>query len=227
MAEVNKSIDVKVGARFDDFKKTGLPDVIKQQIEPLTGQLTTINEALGQLVAGNKGTPPPAGSEGKTTVDPAMNAQLSQLTQLVKTQGAQLEQLKVAKADAEHRAEETDRFSTIRGSLTSLPFVNDAAADTAFKIVSPHVRRLEDQTLVAGVNGDVLPVPAFVKDYLEKDHAYLFKTSGSSGSGATSQPGASSIRYGAKVNTDSIKVGMSAETRQAAVDAIKEAMASV
>jgi len=77
------------------------------------------------------------------------------------------------------------------------------------------------------VNGDVLPVPTFVKDYLEKDHAYLFKTSGSSGSGAAAQPGASNIRYGTKANTDNIKVGMSAETRQATVDAIREAMATV
>jgi len=225
MAEVTKLLDAKVGAKFDDFKKVGLAEAIKAQVEPVSSQLTTINEALGQLVAGQKG---PGGGEGgapvKGQVSPEVNAQLRNLTEQLKTQGGEIAGLRTAKEAAEKRAEETERFSTIRTSLNGLPFVSDKSAETAFSIVVPHVRRLDDGSLVAGINGDNFPVDAFVKDFLQKEHGYLFRTTGASGSGAPAS--GSGVRMGSKVDINSIKVGMKAEDRQAAVDSIAAALQS-
>ena len=227
LTEVNKGLDVKLSAGFDNFKKTGLADAIKAQVEPVNASLTTINEALARLVAGSGGG---GGNEGKGAgggdgkVSPEVNAQLRNLTDLVKNQGSTIAALQTAKDTAEKRAEETDRFSTIRSALNGLPFVNDKAAETAFAIVSPHVRRLDDNTLVAGIAGDNFPVPSFTKDYLEKEHSYLFKASGAGGSGAPINAGGP--RMGTKFDTASIKVGMSASDRQAAADAIANVLQS-
>lgn len=222
LAEVTKLIDAKLGAKFDDFKKAGLGDAIKAQVEPVSAQLATINEALGKLVAGGgQGGGEPAGG-GKPQVSPEVNAQLKQFQDLLKAQGTEITSLKTAKEQAEKRAEETERFSTIRTALNGLPFVSDKSAETAFSIVSPHVRRLDDGSLVAGINGSDYPVDAFAKDFLEKEHAYLFRTTGASGSGAPAT--GSGVRMGAKVDINSIRPGMKQEERQAAIEAIAAAM---
>ena len=229
MAEVGKTIDAKLSAKFDDFKKTGVADAIKAQVDPVTAQLATINDALAKLVAGGGaggaggtgGTGGGAG-EGALKTSPEVNAQLRDLTQKLQSQGTEITTLKTAKETAERHAEETDRHSTIRTALTGMPFVNDKAAQTAFGIVLPHVRRLDDGSLVAGIGGDNFPVDAFTKDYLEKEHGYLFKPSGASGSGAPSNGGG--VRMGAKVDTSVIKVGMDAKDRAAVVESIAAAM---
>jgi hypothetical protein len=223
MAEVSKLLDVRLSAKFDDFKKTSLGEAIKAQVEPVNSQLTTINEALGKLVAGQGGSGVAGGGDGsgannKQQLPPEVNAQLKNLTDQLKAYGNEIQTLKTAKESAEKRAEETERFSTIRTALNGLPFVSDKSAETAFSIVSPHVRRLDDGSLVAGVNGDNFPVDAFAKDFLQKEHGYLFRTTGASGSGA--HTAGSGVRMVAKADTNTIKAGMKQDDRQAVVDSI-------
>lgn len=230
MAEVNKNLDARFSAKFDDFKKTGLTDAIKAHVDPVMAQLTTVNEALGKLVAGTGGgggTPPP--DAGKGQVPPEINVRLQQLTERVGKQDLTISALETAKATAEKRAEETDRHSVIRTALNSvgsdgLAFVNEKAQETAFSIILPHIRRLEDGGLVAELAGDNFPVTDFTKDYLKKEHNYLFKSTGTSGSGAPVNPG--SPRLITKADTNSIKIGMKPEERQAVLDSIGAAMAS-
>jgi hypothetical protein len=227
MAEVNKNLETRLSVKFDEFKKTGLGDAIKTQLDPLKASLTTINEALSKLTSGGGGVTPPAGGSGGTGGDggrsPEVNAQLRTLTDTVKAQGGTIAQLQADKEKAERRAEETDRHSVIRTALNGLPFVNEKAADTAFSIVSPHVRRLDDGALVAESNGENFPVQAFTKDFLEKEHGYLFKASGASGSGASSST--ATTHFGAKADTNMIKVGMKAEDRASVVESIAAALA--
>lgn len=228
MTEVGKLIDARVGAKFDDFKKTGLSEAIKTHVEPVNTQLTSINEALGKLVAGTGGSgspggEPPASGSGRQQLPPEVNAQLKTLTDQVKAYGSEIQGLKTAKDAAEKRAEETERFSTIRTALNGMPFVSDKSAETAFSIVSPHVRRLDDGSLVAGVNGENnFPVDAFAKDYLQKEHGYLFKSSGASGSGAPAA--GTGVRMGSRADINSIKIGMKPDERQAIVDSIASAL---
>lgn len=227
MVEVNKALDAKLTSRFDDFKKTGLGDAIKLQIDPLSSQLGTINEALGKLVAGGAGGGAAGGAgggENKGQLPPEVNEQIRNMTQKLTQYGTEIQTLKTGKEQAEKRAEETERHSTIRTAINGLPFVNDKAAETAFSIVLPTVRRLDGGELVAGLNGDAYPVPSFAKEYLEKEHGYLFKSSGASGSGAP--PNGGSVRVGAKADINSIKVGMKAEDRANAVADIAAALAS-
>jgi hypothetical protein len=224
LEDVTKLIDTRLGAKFDDFKKTGLSDAIRAQVEPVNTQLTTINEALGKLVAGQAPPPQNDGSGNKNQVPPEVNAQLRNLTDQLKSYGNEIQTLKTAKEAAEKRAEETERYSSIRTALNGLPFVSDKSAETAFSIVQPHVRRLDDGSLVAGINGSDFPVDSFVKDFLQKEHGYLFKTTGASGSGAPSS--GSSLRMGTKADISSIKIGMKPEERQAAVEAIAAAVAT-
>jgi len=226
MVEVNKTIDSKLGARFEDFKKTGLSEAIASHVKPVNEQLTTINEALNKLVSNPGTTPIGDGTNrgGGNMIPPELNAQLRTLNDTVKNQGKTIADLQAAKESAEKRAEETERHSTIRTALNGLPFVNDRASETAFSIVLPHVKRMDDNTLVASINGENFPVPAFAKDFLEKEHAYLFKASGVSGSGAPNT--GSGVRMGAKIDINSIKPGMKLDDRAAAVEAISAVMAS-
>lgn len=226
LGEVGKLIDAKVGAKFDDFKKTGLGEAIKAQVDPINASLGTINEALGKLVAGNGGGDNRGGGDNKGQIPPEINQQMRQLNETVKNQGSTISALQKAKEDAEKKAEETDRHSQIRTAISNLPFVNDQAARTAFSIVVPHVRRLDDGGLVAGVNGDNFPVDAFSKDYLEKEHSYLFRSSGVTGSGAPNGGSGGQQRYGEKTDIGTIKVGMKAEDRAAAVAAISSVLAA-
>jgi hypothetical protein len=229
--ELNKSFDVKIGAQLDAFKKAGLSEAIKAQVDPVSQQLMTINESIGKILTslpagGAPGTGgAPGGGDGKGTT-PEQNAQMKTLNETVATLSTKLKAVETARETAERKAEETDRFSAIRTSIQGLPFVNEKAAGTAFEIVKPFVKRLEDNTLVATNSGDNFPVPDFAKDYLEKEHAYLFRASGSSGSGAPAGGGngGSSRIMGQKVDVNTIKVGMKAEDRQAAVDAINQVL---
>ena len=228
MAEVNKQFDAKLSAKLDDFKKTGLGDAIKAQLGPVNEQLGTINEALGKLVAssgqGDKGQGQGQG-DGKGQIPPEVNVKIKNMEEKLQTAEKAITTLTSAKEEAEKKAEETDRHSVIRSALQGLRFVNEKAGETAFSIVAPHVRRLDDSSLVAGINGDCFPVDAFVKDYLQKEHAYLFQSSGSSGSGAQSNSG-SSVRMGAKADIGMIKVGMKPEDRAAVVSSIAAALAT-
>lgn len=230
--KVNAGVDAKLAAKFDDFKKTGLNEAIKVHIGPVTEQLTGISEALKGLAPVNNGGGTGSGQgtgtgtgTGTSVIPPEINAQLKTLSDTIKAQGATITNLTTAKDQAEKRAEETDRFSTIRSSLTGLPFVSDKAVDTAFEIVKPYVKRLDDGALVASSNGDNFPVTAFVTDFLSKEHGYLFKSSGASGSGAPASTGG--LRMGAKADINDIKPGMKGDTRQLVVDSINAALASV
>ena len=223
LSEVGKVIDAKLSGSLENFRKNNI-DTLKAQVEPLTTQMTTINESLRELLA--KGSLPPSGtnSDGKPPVPPEINAQLRDLTDRIKSQGNELNTLKVAKEQAEQRAEKTERHSTIRTALNGLPFVTDKAVDTAFSIVEPYVRRLEDGSLVAGLDGENYPVNSFVQDFLSKEHGYLFKSTGASGSGAP--PIGSGSRIGPKADISSIKVGMKSEDRDNVVEAIASVLAN-
>jgi hypothetical protein len=229
MTEVNKSLDLKLKASVGDAVKLHI-EPIKAQVDTLTSQLPTINEALGKLISGGGAPPaippgggaPPASGGGNPAIPPEVNVQLREQTQQIKTLTEGMRKVQADKEAAEKRAEETDRFSQVRTALQGMPFVSEQAANTAFQQVIPHVRRLDDQSLVATVNGDNFPVSAFSKEFLEKEHAYLFKSSGSSGSGAPAQ--GTGVHLGPKGNTDMIKPGMSATDRAAVMQAIREAM---
>jgi hypothetical protein len=226
MAKVNEVLDVKVSAKFDDFAKTKLPDQIKAQIQPVNDQLTTMNESLAKLVGGQGqgGQGGGQGGDGKG-ISPEVNQTIKTMQDRLKLQDEKITGLQTAKEEAEKRAEQTDRHSNIRTVLTGLNFVNEQAARTAFGIIEPHVRRLDDGSLVAGIDGDNFPVDAFTKDYLQKEHSYLFKPTGSSGSGVPQSGGG--IRMGAKADTNMIKSGMKPAEREAVVAGIQNALASV
>lgn len=215
VAEVMKALLPQISARFDSMTKA-LPDLILPHFEPITAQLTSITEKIGQTP-----TPP---SDGKGAIPPEVNAQIKAMSETVRAQGAELQSLKAAKETAEKRAEETERHSAVRTALMNLPFVNDRAAETAFSIVSPFVRRLDDGSLVAGsTGGENFPIPSFVKDVLEKDHSYLFKPTGAGGSGA---PASAGNNRGAPSRFDigQIAPGMTPEKRAEALAAIVAAI---
>jgi hypothetical protein len=222
MAKVNEALDLKIKATFDDFGKNKLPDAIKVHLEPVTGQLGTINEALAKLVAGDHGAPP-ANPDSKD-IPPAVNVQLKTMTEKLAAQDNALNSLKAAKEEAEKRAEKTERHAFIRNSLAPLKFINAAAAETAFGIVEKHVQRLGDGTLVADLDGSKYPVPEFAKDFLEKEHAYVFAPYGVAGSGAPSGGGAP-MRPGLRATTEMIKPGMKSEDRDRVVRDITTALA--
>lgn len=230
MVEVNKSVDAKVGAKVDDLKIKIADDIKATVVVPFSEQFTTLNEALGKLVAtsgtgaGGSGGGAGQGGGNAGAPSPELNAQVKALNEQVKSQSTEITKIRQEKQAADERSERVEREASIKQSLLNLPFVNEKAASTAFTIVAPMVRRLDDGSLVATSDGTDYPVESFVKDYLDKEHAYLLKGSGYSGSGASA--GNAGGRGMARVDISEIKPGMSVEKRQQVMDAIKASIAT-
>jgi len=225
IAEVDKRIGTKLTTQFDTFKKEGLGPAIQEHLAPINTTLTGITENLAKLVPAAGGNGNGGGQGGDKNIPPETNVLLKQLQETVKTQGANIESLRKQKEEADQRAEKSERQSIIRSALGNLNFVSDVAAATAFTIVEPHIVRTENGSLVGGINGDNFPVDAFVKDYLVKDHPYLMRSSGVSGSGAAGG-GNGGSRIGTKADLNDIKIGMKAESRDAVVASIQHALAN-
>lgn len=218
LAEVNKGLDAKIAGQLQKYKES-----TDAQFAPITASLAGITEALGKLTQNPNPNPNPAGGGNK--MSPEENVLLKNLQDITKTQQQAIEKLTREKQESDQKAERSDRHSTIKGALNNMHFISDVAAQTAFTIVEPHIKRQDDGGLIGGVQGgDLYPVDAFVKDYLMKEHSYLLRASGSSGSGAPANPG---VRMGAKADLSDIKVGMKPETRESIVASIGAALASV
>lgn len=230
LAEVDKRLTAQISAGIDKFKKDN-EAAIDSKLAPLSQSLTGISEALGKITGGTGGNPNAGGGTGApgnqppNNLSPQDNVLLKQLQDTTRAQGQQIETLKKEKQEADQKAERSDRHSIIRSALGNMHFISDMATSTAFTIVEPHIKRLEDGSLIGGINGDNLPVDAFVKDYLTREHSYLLLPSGATGSGATSTGG--SPRMGIKADLSDIKVGMKPETRESVVASISAALAGV
>lgn len=220
LAEVDKRVGARLTADFEKFRKEGLATAIEEKLAPVTG---TLNEILTKLSAAPAapGSGQGNGAENQNRVPPEVNVTLKQLQETTKQQGTMIETLKKEKLEADQRAERSDRHSSIRAALNNMHFISDVAAQTAFTIVEPHIKRMDDSSLIGGINGDNFPVDAFVKDYLTKEHNYLLRATGSSGSGAPANAG---LRMGVKADLSDIKIGMKPETRESIVASIGAAL---
>lgn len=215
--DVNTIVNNAIG----NLKKKDLPEIIKTELAPFGTQLTGITSILealkpGQGAGAGSGTGG-TGDGGKPTIPPEVNAEMKRMgEQLASTQTA-LKQLQVDKDAAEKRAETTDRHGKIRTALSSIEYAGPNAVETAFAIVEPQVRKLDDGTLVGGDN---LPLVDWLKDYMPKEHGYLLKPTGASGAGASGGSGGS--RSAGVVTTDMIKPGMTQAERAAVTARIAE-----
>lgn len=220
--EVAAEIGRQVANNLEKFKTEGLGAVIDAKLSPITTMLSSFQETMSKLV------PPPAGAaggEGNRNIPPELNVTLKNLEATTKQQGTQIETLKKEKLDADLRAEKSERHSIIRTALNNMHYISEEAAKTAFTIVEPHIKRMDDGLLIGGINGDNFPVEAFVKDFLTKEHPYLLRASGVSGSGA---PSSGSVgRMGIKADLADIRNGMKPETREQVVASISAALATI
>lgn len=219
-----------VNSAIANLKRTDLPKIIEQAINPLSAKLGTIDESLGKLVGGQGqgggqgGQGGQGGGQGGSgsgaTLDPQVNAELKRLGDLVKGQGSQIEGLKKDRDDAIQKAERAEKNSVIRTALGELQFATPKAFDTAFSIVESQVQKLEDGTYVGGDN---LPLVDFFKDFLPKEHAYLLKPTGASGAGASN--GGAPARVG-RTDIADIKPGMTNDKRNQVAQEIAAVIAA-
>jgi hypothetical protein len=229
-AEIDKRVGAGVSKALETFGKEKLGSAIQEQLNPISTALASITEQMSKLGGnggqpGNSGSQPGSGGQPGAQVPPEWNVKFKELETNTKAMSQQIEVLKKQKEDADKRAETSERHSGIRTSLSNLHFISDTAAQTAFNIVEPHILKSETGALIGGVNGDNLPVDAFVKDYLSREHAYLLRPSGQTGSGAPSYGGAGGTqRLGSKANIEDIKVGMTAAQRESAIASIGVAL---
>lgn len=213
---IKGEVNTGINNAISNLKKTDLPKLLKDHLDPVTAQFESINEALKAL----KPAPAGGGEGDKVQLPPEVSAELKRLKDSAEATKKQMDQMQADKETAEKKTKQLERHTKIRTALSALTqgFANDVAPQTAFMLVEPLIKELEDGTLVGGDN---LPVEDFVKDYLPKQHPYLLKPTGSGGAGASGGSGGGS---GGKVgNTDMIKPGMSAEERQLVIAAIQRA----
>lgn len=169
--------------------------------------------------------PTETGTGDKAKADPVLQARLLLMEKKLRDQASQFETQFAAnkKATDEQNAavELRDRHAAIREQLASptLQFGSDAQRDTAFRIFSADIRRLEDNSLVGGA-GD-LPLREYIGETM-KAHQYLLAPKDVAGAGARGGKGSSGAHA---VDIDSIKPGMSAGDLAAATAEISAVLA--
>lgn len=141
-------------------------------------------------------------------VDPRMNGQLLELRRANERLQQQMQEFQQAREDAERRAEETDRFSTLNGHLSDLPWRDGKGREIAFDYLKPRAKRAEDGTIVI----DDLPAKQWIDENGPDLFAGFFQPKAAQGAGAFNSG------FGAKgkgPDTDQIRPGMSAEEAKA------------
>lgn len=162
MVEVNKAINGGYKGLKTEFTKLlqGLtPSVTPPVVEPIA------DPAL----------------PGKA-VDPQLNALMLEYKKSKETADARILALETGNREKDERVEKTERESQVRAAINSNPklkFTSEAAAATAFAILSPQIKRTEDGTLVA----NDLPFDKFIEAELLGTHAYLLTTKEVGGAG--------------------------------------------
>lgn len=228
-AEIEKRVGSGISKALEAFGKEKLGSAIQEQLSPISTALASITEQMSKMSTGggqpsNGNQPGNGAGPGNSQVPPEWNVKFKELENQTKAMTQQMETLKKEKAEADKRAETSERHSGIRTSLSNLHFVNEAAANTAFNIVEPFIIKSENGSLIGGINGDNLPADAFVKDYLAREHAYLLRPSGQQGSGAPTYGGNGSNRMISKAQLEDIKVGMTPAQRESAMASIGAAL---
>jgi hypothetical protein len=161
MVEVNKAINGMAKGLKTDFTKmfqASAPVVVPPVVEP----------------------PDPA-LPGKS-VDPQLNALMLEYKKSKETADARILALETGNREKDERVERTERESQVRAAINSNPklkFTSEAAAATAFAILSPQIKRTEDGALVA----NDLPFEKFIEAELLGTHAYLLTTKEVGGAG--------------------------------------------
>lgn len=230
-------VNTIVNNAVSNLRKTDIPKLLDDRINPLSEKLTTIGTGLDTLLnkggngdggsgGGNGGSGGGGGNgtggNGTGTISPEFNAKLKGLeTELTQTK-QRIADAEKREKDAEARAEQSDRHGKIKMALSNLSFANDRAGDTAFTIVEPHVKRQEDGSVIGGDN---LPLEVFFRDFITREHPYLLKGTGAAGAGAS---GGSSGSGGRAVTADlsMIKPGMTPQERALVMSAIVSASQS-
>lgn len=225
-------VNTIVNNAMSNLKKTDIPKLLDDRINPLSEKLTTMGTGLETLLsrggsgsggggegAGNGAGGNGTGGNGSGVIPPEFNAKLKGLeTELTQTK-QRIADAEKREKDAESRAETSDRHGKIKMALSNLSFANDRAGETAFTIVEPHVKRQEDGSVIGGDN---LPLEVFFRDFITREHPYLLKGTGSGGAGA-SGGGSGGGSRAVTADMSMIKPGMSAQERQLVLAAIASA----
>ena len=231
---VNATVNATVNNAIANLRKTDLPKIMKEHMDPVTAQLTSMTDILATLRgdqgggqgqgSGSQGSGG-QGSGGNTgNIPPEVNAALQELKRSNEGLKKQVESITLEKKEADKKAEEAERRAAIRAALGTLPYATDAASNTAFSIIEPHVKKTDDGTFIGGDN---LPLEAFIQDFLPREHAYLLKPLGSGGSGAGTGGGNAGGKGRIHATTEMIKTNMKPEEREAVQLGIANALAGM
>jgi hypothetical protein len=162
-------------------------------------------EELQQALAEQQGLQP-GQPTGELRPDPRMNGELLALKQANQRLQAQMEEIVHAREEAEHRAEETDRLSSVNGWLSKYPWKDDFSRGLAFNYVKDLAKRVEDGTIAI----QDLPGDKWIEDNINQ-FSGLLQSKNVAGAGAFSP------NFGGKhkaPDTDQIRSGMPAEERE-------------
>ena len=211
-----KAIQDMIDAALANFGKTVVPQLMTAAVAPLGTQMTGISEALAKMSAPDKAAADKAAAE-RTGLTPEANSMILDLKRSNEKLVADMAKVQKDREDADKRADTSERTSVVNTALSGFTFATPEARQTAVDKVMAQLKRTDTGALVAGEN---LTPEAFIKDFIPTTHAYLLAPTHVSGSGVTPS---SALRPGQAVDIDSIKPGMTAEARAAAVEAIKTA----
>lgn len=209
------------GATLTEEKVTALLEgffakVKTSLIDPLETRLTSLDKKV------TPPPPPPPTGGGFDPNDPAYKDLPPTMVNAFKlmhesnaTLSNQVKEQTQKADDAQKQVETSNLSSAIQTALIELTgnggpaFSSPTAQATAADLLRTRTKKNEADGSYVGP--DNLPLAASAKEYLTKQHAYLFKPSGQSGSGASAGGTGGGTGGSSNLGMDDIKPGMSTD----------------
>jgi len=206
MPQVNTGINNAIA----NLKKSDVPKVIDGVLAPIKDQLTTLQETISGLGQGG------GSGDGKSgDMPPDVKAKFNEAIRTSENLKLRVDDLERQKQESDQKLERSERDQMLTSALSSFTFQDEVAAKSAFTLLRPDVKRLDDGTIIAGDN---LPVIDYVKEVLPSRYGFLLRPKAAGGSGANGTPAVAG--GGKQVMLEDIKPGMSPEERERAARAI-------
>lgn len=208
--EFMPTINTGINNAVANLKKGDVPKLIETALGPVQDQMASIVDKIdglsGSSSNGNEG------GGGSKDMSPEMKAKFNEAIKTSQSLTERVATLEQQKKEADDKLERAQQDKVLSTALSSFTFQDRVAADSAFTLLRPDVKRLDDGTIVAG---DDLPVEDYVKDVLPARYGFLLKPKDAGGTGAR---GSQSPGSGARghVQMEDIKPGMSPEEREKA-----------
>jgi hypothetical protein len=217
-AAINKLITDQLNGAVTRIEKTIIPGALKG----VSDAVTSIKTSIEGLTKKEDPADPPDPKLDKLSPETraALEAKDRKVNKLENDLKAMQDQLK----EEGSKREQTERHALLRTEIAKHKLRDDVedVPGQIFRILSGDVRRAEDGSIIAGPEGQELPLGDYVKGYFEKSGKIFLAPAGSGGSG---NRGGERPNGKGSVGLEDLQPGkMTKETKEAGWAAVRSAL---